>query len=66
MASPSVGSNHFPAFVSENPPDLVDWLAGQMRVYGGKPEIEAFDLSHIHQAAAMAGGGRCGELHLPG
>jgi hypothetical protein len=44
----------------------VDWLAGQMRVYGGKPEIEAFDLSHIHQAAAMAGGGRCGELHLPG
>ena len=37
MASPSVGSNHFPAFVSENPPDLVDWLAGKMRVYGVSP-----------------------------
>jgi 3-keto-5-aminohexanoate cleavage enzyme len=58
MASLSVGSNNFPNRVYENPPDLVDWLAGEMRTYGVKPEIEAFDLSHIHQAAAMNRDGR--------
>ncbi|CTQ69539.1 3-keto-5-aminohexanoate cleavage protein [Roseibium alexandrii] len=58
MASLSVGSNNFPTRVYENPPDLVDWLAGEMRTYGVKPEIEAFDLSHIVQAAAMNRDGR--------
>ncbi|MFN3131146.1 3-keto-5-aminohexanoate cleavage protein [Roseibium sp.] len=58
MASLSVGSNNFPTRVYENPPDLVDWLAGEMRTYGVKPEIEAFDLSHILQAAAMNRDGR--------
>jgi uncharacterized protein (DUF849 family) len=58
MASLSVGSNNFPNRVYENPPDLVDWLAAQMRAYNVKPEIEAFDLSHIHQAAAMQRDGR--------
>ena len=53
MASLSVGSNNFPTRVYENPPDLVDWLASEMRAYEVKPEIEAFDLSHIHQAALM-------------
>ena len=53
MASLSVGSNNFPNRVYENSPDLVDWLAAEMREYGVKPEIEAFDLSHIHQAAKM-------------
>lgn len=53
MASLSVGSNNFPTRVYENPPDLVDWLAVQMRTYDIKPEIEAFDLSHIFKAAAM-------------
>lgn len=53
MASLSVGSNNFPTRVYENPPDLVAWLAAEIRRYGVKPEIEAFDLSHIHQAAAM-------------
>lgn len=53
MASLSVGSNNFPTRVYENPPDLVDWLASEMRTHHVKPEIEAFDLSHIHQAAAM-------------
>ncbi|MEL6265381.1 MAG: 3-keto-5-aminohexanoate cleavage protein [Pseudomonadota bacterium] len=53
MASLAVGSNNFPSRVYENPPDLVDWLAGEMRTHGVKPEIEAFDLSHIHQAVAM-------------
>ena len=53
MASLSVGSNNFPTRVYENPPDLVAWLASEMRSYDIKPEIEAFDLSHIFRAAAM-------------
>lgn len=53
MASLSVGSNNFPTRVYENPPDLVAWLAAEMREYGVKPEIEAFDLSHILRAVAM-------------
>ena len=53
MASLSVGSNNFPTRVYENPPDLVDWLAAEMLTYGVKPEIEAFDLSHIFKAAEM-------------
>ncbi|MCL1629725.1 3-keto-5-aminohexanoate cleavage protein [Roseibaca sp. V10] len=58
MASLSVGSNNFPTRVYENPPDLVDWLASEMRMYDVIPEIEAFDLSHIIQAARMADDGR--------
>ncbi|MDK3073846.1 3-keto-5-aminohexanoate cleavage protein [Sedimentitalea sp. JM2-8] len=58
MASLSVGSNNFPTRVYENPPDLVDWLASEMKAYDVKPEIEAFDLSHIFQAAKMHADGR--------
>ena len=58
MASLSVGSNNFPTRVYENPPDLVDWLAAHMLAHDVKPEVECFDLSHIHQAAAMQADGR--------
>ncbi len=58
MASLSVGSNNFPTRVYENPPDLVDWLAAEMLAHDVMPEIEAFDLSHIIQAAKMAEDGR--------
>jgi len=58
MASLTVGSNNFPTRVYENPPDLVDWLASEMIAYDIKPEIEAFDLSHIFQAAKMQEDGR--------
>ena len=58
MASLTVGSNNFPTRVYENPPDLVDWLASEMLEYDIKPEIEAFDLSHIFQAAKMVDDGR--------
>ena len=65
MASLSVGSNNFPTRVYENPPDLVDWLAAEMRKYDVKPEIEAFDLSHIHQAVALNRDGRiAGQLYI--
>ncbi len=53
MASLSVGSNNFPTRVYENPPDLVDWLASEMLTHGVKPEVEAFDLSHILKAHQM-------------
>jgi len=58
MCSLAVGSNNFPTRVYENPPDLVDWLAAEMMRHGVKPEIEAFDLSHIHQTARMVADGR--------
>ena len=65
MASLSVGSNNFPTRVYENPPDLVDWLASEMRTHNVKPEIEAFDLSHIHQAVKMNRDGRIpGRLYV--
>lgn len=65
MASLSVGSNNFPTRVYENPPDLIDWLASEMRVHEVKPEIEAFDLSHIHQAVKMNKDGRIpGRLYV--
>lgn len=65
MASLSVGSNNFPTRVYENPPQLVDWLASEMQAYDIKPEIEAFDLSHIHKAAEMNRDGRIpGELYV--
>ena len=53
MASLSVGSNNFPTRVYENPPDLVEWLAGEMRTHEVVPEVEAFDLSHVMQAIRM-------------
>ena len=65
MASLSVGSNNFPTRVYENPPDLVDWLASEMREHSVKPEIEAFDLSHIFKAAEMNKDGRIpGKLYV--
>ena len=65
MASLSVGSNNFPTRVYENPPELVDWLAAEMIRYNVKPEIEAFDLSHIFQAVKMQADGRLqGPLHI--
>ncbi|MCB2134342.1 MAG: 3-keto-5-aminohexanoate cleavage protein [Rhodobacteraceae bacterium] len=62
MASLAVGSNNFPSRVYDNPPDLVDWLAGEMLAHDVKPEIEAFDLSHIFKAAEMHGKGQIRDL----
>lgn len=57
MASLAVGSNNFPTRVYENPPDLVAWLASEMKKHDVKPEIEAFDLSHIFRSKEMADAG---------
>ena len=65
MASLSVGSNNFPTRVYENSPDLISWLQDEMIKYDVKPEIEAFDLSHIHQAVRMNKAGKiAGNLYV--
>jgi 3-keto-5-aminohexanoate cleavage enzyme len=65
MASLATGSVNFPTRVYDNAPDLVDWLAAQMKNHGIKPEVEAFDLSMIFQAAKMEREGRIeGPLHV--
>ena len=58
MASLAVGSNNFPSRVYENSPELIDWLSSEMNKYSIQPEIEAFDLSHIFQAAEMYRNGK--------
>jgi 3-keto-5-aminohexanoate cleavage enzyme len=65
MASLSTGSCNFPTRVYENSPELVDWLAAEMKTHGVKPEIEAFDLSMIFKAAEMGAAGAIeGPLHV--
>jgi uncharacterized protein (DUF849 family) len=53
MASLSTGSVNFPTIIYENHTSLVEGLALQMREFGVKPEIEIFDLSHIHAARRL-------------
>ncbi|KIC47331.1 3-keto-5-aminohexanoate cleavage protein [Ruegeria sp. ANG-S4] len=62
MASLSVGSNNFPTRVYENPPELVEWLAAEMLNYNVKPEVEAFDLSHILKAGEMHRNGQIKDM----
>ena len=65
MGSLATGSVNFPTRVYDNSPDLIDWLAGEMRLHGIKPEVEAFDLSMMFQAAKMEADGRiAGPLHV--
>ncbi|HYA73064.1 MAG TPA: 3-keto-5-aminohexanoate cleavage protein [Roseiarcus sp.] len=61
MASLSTGSVNFPTIVYENSPALVEDLATKMRDHGVKPEIEIFDLSHIHGARRLVEAGLMGE-----
>ncbi|MGX9984186.1 3-keto-5-aminohexanoate cleavage protein [Methylobacterium fujisawaense] len=57
MASLSTGSVNFPTIVYENSASLVTDLAGQMKQYGVRPEIEIFDLSHLHGARRLVEAG---------
>jgi uncharacterized protein (DUF849 family) len=54
MASLATGSVNFPTIVYENSPALVEDLATRMKDNGVLPEIEIFDLSHIHGARRLA------------
>src|SRR6195952_604049 len=53
MASLSTGSVNFPTIVYENSASLVTDLATKMKQFGVRPEIELFDLSHIHGARRL-------------
>ena len=57
MASLSTGSVNFPSIVYENTPALVSDLATKMQRFGIRPEIELFDLSHIHGARRLIDAG---------
>ena len=57
MASLSTGSVNFPTIVYENSPALVEDLASKMHEFGIRPEIEIFDLSHIHGARRLIDAG---------
>ncbi|MEE1656558.1 3-keto-5-aminohexanoate cleavage protein [Microvirga sp. CF3062] len=54
MASLSTGSVNFPTIVYENHTILVEEMAGKMKEFGIRPEIEIFDLSHLHAARRLA------------
>lgn len=53
MASLSTGSVNFPTIVYENHTTLVEDLATKMRDNNVLPEIEIFDLSHLHGAKRL-------------
>ncbi|TIN43636.1 MAG: 3-keto-5-aminohexanoate cleavage protein [Mesorhizobium sp.] len=61
MASLSTGSVNFPSIVYENDPALIGDLATAMKANGVLPEIEIFDLSHLHTARRLADAGLLGE-----
>ena len=62
MASLTTGSVNFPNMIYENPPELIDQLAGEMMTRRIKPEIEVFDLAMLYAAVRMA---EAGELARP-
>jgi 3-keto-5-aminohexanoate cleavage enzyme len=57
MASLSTGSVNFPTIVYENSAAFVDDLAAKMKEFGIRPEIEIFDLSHLHGARRLVEAG---------
>jgi uncharacterized protein (DUF849 family) len=65
MASLTTGSCNFPLRIYENPPELITELAGKMREFDVKPEIEVFDLSMLYNAINYARAGAVGcPLHV--
>jgi len=57
MASLSTGSVNFPTIVYENSAAFVEELATTMKEHAVLPEIEVFDLSHLHGAKRLADAG---------
>ena len=58
MASLSTGSVNFPTIVYENGAAFVEDLATKMKEFGVLPEVEIFDLSHLHGAKRLVDAGR--------
>ena len=61
MASLSTGSVNFPTIVYENSTAFVTDLATTMQGFGVLPEIEIFDLSHLHGARRLVDDGLMSE-----
>ncbi|MEX2201754.1 MAG: 3-keto-5-aminohexanoate cleavage protein [Dongiaceae bacterium] len=53
MASLATGSVNFATIIYENPPALIDRLAGAMLENSVKPEVEIFDLAMLYNARAL-------------
>lgn len=53
ICSLDLGSINFPDAVFLNPPEWGRAAAERMRGHGVKPEIEVFDVGHIHQAMGL-------------
>jgi 3-keto-5-aminohexanoate cleavage enzyme len=53
MASLATGSVNFPTIIYENSATFVEALAAQLKEHYVLPEIEVFDLSHIHGARKL-------------
>lgn len=60
MASLSTGSVNFPSIVYENSATFVTDLSARLKGFDVAPEIEIFDLSHIHGAARLIAEGLLG------
>lgn len=54
MASLATGSSNFPTKANLNDPETVAYLAGEMKKYGVKPEIEVFDTAMLDYAVYLA------------
>jgi 3-keto-5-aminohexanoate cleavage enzyme len=62
MASLATGSSNFPTRANLNDPETVSYLAGEMKKYGVKPEIEVFDSAMIDAAVRLC---EHGEISAP-
>ena len=54
MASLATGSSNFPAKANLNDPETIGFLAGEMKKYGVKPEVEVFDSAMLFNAIQLA------------
>lgn len=65
MSSLATGSSNFPAKCNFNDPETVSYLAGEMRKYNVKPEIEVFDTAMLWNAVRLLEKGEItGKLHF--
>lgn len=62
MASLATGSSNFPTKGNFNDPETISYLAGQMRQYKIKPEIEVFDTAMLWSALKLL---EKGEIFAP-
>jgi len=65
MASLATGSSNFPARGNYNDPETIDYLAGEMKKYNTKPEIEVFDTAMLWNAIKLLDAGKVdAPLHI--